>query len=297
MIKLPINVRKMTDTFKEVKEKAGGEVRMVILGRGNVGKSLIGAWLLFQNPALSRETLKSISLVNVDSKQGNIVNALTEAVGASLALYVIDASSDSYKKDHLLFKGLQRLDIPILVVLNKADLVKDGHDLRQKVAQFFAIPIGHVAIVSAKSGEGILNELAPKIVDLHKGSDLALAKKFPALREAVAQKIIRKTAYQNGFIGAMVFLPGADTPILTLNQVRMVMELASLYGENIGFERAKEILVILGSGLLFRTLARNVVSFVPLLGWGVKGGIAYSGTVAIGKAAVKYFGTREKSKK
>lgn len=295
MIKLPINVRRVTDMFKEVKEEAGREVRLVIIGREKVGKSLIGAWLLFQNPTLSKETLKSIALVNLDSKKGNIVNALTEAVGASLALYVIDASSGDYKKDNLLFKGLQRLNIPILVVLNKADLIKDGQDLRQEVAQFFAIPIGHVVLVSARSGEGILNELAPKIVDLHKNSDLALAKKFPALREAVAEKIIRKTAYQNGFIGAMVFLPGADTPILTLNQVRMVMKLASLYGEDIGFERAKEILVILGSGLLFRTLARNLVSFVPVLGWGVKGGIAYGGTVAIGKAAVKYFESRLKS--
>lgn len=295
MIKLPINVRKVADTFKEVREEADREVRLTIIGRERVGKSLIGAWLLFQNPALSKETLKSIALVNIDSKKNNIVNALTEAVGASLALYVIDASRGIYKKDSLLFNGLQRLNIPILVVLNKADLVRDGQDLRQEVAQFFAVPIGHVVLVSAKSGEGILSELVPKIVDLHKGSDLALAKKFPALREAVARKIIRKTAYQNCFIGAMVFLPAADTPLLTLNQVRMVMKLASLWGEDIGFERAKEILVILGSGLLFRTLARNLVSFIPVLGWGVKGGIAYGGTVAVGKAAVKYFESRDKT--
>lgn len=295
MIKPPISVRNVTNTFKEVKREASREFKLVIVGRSKSGKSLVGAWLLSQNPTLNKETLKSITLVNTGSKEDSIITALTEAVGVNLALLVIDASSGDFKKEALLFKGLQRLNIPILVVLNKADLVKNGQSLRQEVAQFFTIPIGHVVLVSAKSGEGISDELVPKIVDLAKDSHLALAKRFPVLKYAVGQKIIRKTAYQNGFIGAMVFLPGADTPLLTLNQVKMVMKLASLYGEDVGFERAKEILAILGGGLLLRTVARNAVSFIPALGWGIKAGIAYTGTVAIGKAAVKYFESKLKS--
>ena len=45
----------------------------------------------------------------------------------------------------------------------------------------------------------------------------------------------------------------------------------------------------MGAGLGFRTIAREALGFVPGLGWAVKGGMAYVGTKALGKAATAYF--------
>jgi hypothetical protein len=42
-------------------------------------------------------------------------------------------------------------------------------------------------------------------------------------------------------------------------------------------------------GFLFRTFARELVGLIPGFGWAVKGGIAYSGTMAMGTAAIAYF--------
>ena len=54
-------------------------------------------------------------------------------------------------------------------------------------------------------------------------------------------------------------------------------------------DRAVELLGILGAGFGLRSAARELLDVVPLAGWVVKGGVAYSGTRALGRAAVEYF--------
>jgi uncharacterized protein (DUF697 family) len=115
------------------------------------------------------------------------------------------------------------------------------------------------------------------------------AARLPALRQAVVEHTINKFARQNGILGVAIFIPGADMPALTLNQVRMVFRIAAAYGEQIDRDRALEILAVIGAGLGFRAVAREALGFIPGIGWALKGGIAYVGTRALGKAAAAYF--------
>ena len=70
-------------------------------------------------------------------------------------------------------------------------------------------------------------------------------------------------AAQNGVIGVVVIIPGADMPAMTANQIRMVLKIAHAYGEELGLDRALEILGVVGTGLVLRTLARQALDFVP----------------------------------
>jgi uncharacterized protein (DUF697 family) len=115
------------------------------------------------------------------------------------------------------------------------------------------------------------------------------ATRLPALRGAVVEQTINKFARQNGILGAAIFIPGADLPALTLNQIRMVFRIAAAYGEQIDRDRALEILAVIGAGLGFRAVAREALGFIPGVGWAIKGGIAYAGTRALGTAAAAYF--------
>jgi uncharacterized protein (DUF697 family) len=115
------------------------------------------------------------------------------------------------------------------------------------------------------------------------------AARLPALRDAVVEHTINKFARQNGILGAAIFIPGADLPALTLNQIRMVFRIAAAYGEQIDRDRALEILAVIGAGLGFRAVAREALGFIPGVGWAIKGGIAYAGTRALGTAAAAYF--------
>ena len=87
----------------------------------------------------------------------------------------------------------------------------------------------------------------------------------------------------------VVIIPGADMPAMTANQIRMVLKIAHAYGEELGLDRALEILSIVGTGFVLRTLARQALDFVPGFGWAVKGAVGFSGTVALGQAAIAYF--------
>ena len=111
---------------------------------------------------------------------------------------------------------------------------------------------------------------------------------------AVCEQIIRKNAHQNAFIGVLP-IPGADMPAITANQGRMVLGIAAVYGEEITFERARELTGVLAAGFGFRALTRQVVKLVPVGGWAASGAIGYAGTLAMGRTAMLYFerGKRE----
>ena len=83
-------------------------------------------------------------------------------------------------------------------------------------------------------------------------------------------------------------MPGVDLPVLTLNQIRLVLRLEQAYGHEIDpRERLPEIAATLGVGFGLRAVARELLDLVPVAGWAVKGAVAYAGTRALGEAAVR----------
>lgn len=131
--------------------------------------------------------------------------------------------------------------------------------------------------------------LAPRIVKALDDDYLVpLAKAYPALRRAVSEEIIHKNARQNAFVGALP-IPGADMPVMTANQARMVLHLAAAYDVELSYQRARELLGVLAAGFGLRALTRQVVKVVPVGGWAAAAAIGYAGTVAMGRSAMLYF--------
>ncbi len=141
----------------------------------------------------------------------------------------------------------------------------------------------------APEGPVPVDRIAERLAERTEEHAFGLAARLPSLRRAVCREIIERFSRQNGILGATIFIPGADMPALTLNQVRMVLRISAAYGEKIDRERAVELLAVLGAGFGLRAVARQALAFVPIAGWAVKGGIAYVGTRALGRAAIAYF--------
>ena len=138
-------------------------------------------------------------------------------------------------------------------------------------------------------GKALLDELAPRIVRaMDEDFLVALAKGYPTFRRAVCEEIIRNNARQNAVIGLLP-IPGADMPVMTANQARMVLNIAAAYGEELSLERARELLGVLAAGFGLRALSRQAVKFVPVGGWAASAVIAYAGTVAMGRSGILYF--------
>jgi len=148
-------------------------------------------------------------------------------------------------------------------------------------------------LVRIPPGEGLPVEAIAAAVAHRLGENgTALAGRLPVLRDAVVDDLIRSFSRKNGLISAAVFLPGVDMPLLTMNQIRLVLRIAIAYGQSVDASRALELLGVVGAGFGLRAVAREVLAFVPIGGWAVKGGIAYTGTKAVGEAARRYFEAR-----
>ena len=78
-------------------------------------------------------------------------------------------------------------------------------------------------------------------------------------------------------------------PLMTANQIKMILQIAAAYGQPLGPERVLELLGVLVNAFIFRNISRQIAGFVPALGWAVKGTMGYLGTQAIGRAAIEYF--------
>lgn len=199
--------------------------------------------------------------------------------GARVLVYVIDGSRTSAEDEEVLRRA-NRKDVEVVCVL-----VGEPPDV--------AVDVPHVLatdVVSVRPGEDLpVDQIAERIAERSGDAGYTLAAKLPALRRAVCEDIVRGFARQNGVLGAAIFIPGADLPVLTLNQIRMVLRIAAAHGEEIDRERALELLPIVAAGFGLRAIARELVGLVPLAGWAVKGAVAFAGTRALGEAAIAYF--------
>ncbi|MBE6471501.1 MAG: hypothetical protein E7000_07340 [Coriobacteriaceae bacterium] len=144
-------------------------------------------------------------------------------------------------------------------------------------------------IVDSTDAKSMFEQFGAWVVEVFKEKRLAFANAFACVRRPLALESVNETAVQNAGIGVVAIIPGADMPLMTLNQVKMLLEMAAAYGEELSLGRIKEIAAIVGGAFACRTVARQAVGLVPGVGWVVKGGIGYVGTVAMGHALLQYF--------
>jgi uncharacterized protein (DUF697 family) len=271
-----LSIKKVLKVVSEVRDRTGGAPRLCLVGDG---------------PAL-REVALAVSQGAADAVDG--VSGAFDALGTAdvpadgpllrrwAAVVLVGPACDAAAAARV--AGAARAaSVPLVA------LVPD-RDLPSGAAWLAAARVGRdeSAVSLGREGEPkptLQGRLAAVLGD----DGIALAQRLPWCRRAVAERLVLAGARQNGVIGAVIIIPGADMPAMTLNQIRMVLRIATAYGEELGLDRALEILSVVGTGLVFRTLARQALDFVPGFGWAVKGAVGFSGTVALGSAAIEYF--------
>lgn len=197
--------------------------------------------------------------------------------GAAALVYVL--AGPPTEEDEDVLREADRENVPIFVL---------GPDPRTPIPYVLATDV-----IPLPPGEGFpLDELGRLLAAKLDEEATALAAALPLLRRPVADALVAKVARQNGIIAAAVFVPGIDFPILTLNQLRLVLRLAAAYGHELDAQRLPEILGVVGAGLGFREVARQALGVIPFAGWAIQGGVAYTGTRALGEAAIRYFEAR-----
>ena len=261
MSKLPVPPTAVLGLVRELRASAQADKPLAVSGV----KELAGA--------LRRELAR-----------GGVASSVRDEVALEDAAVLVHVLAGSARdEDIALFKRAQKAGVPIVAVLAGPNGEAEADPPYVLAENVVRIP----------PGSGFpLDDIASAIARTLGEKATPLAARLPVLRDAVVDRLIAQFSRQNAVVGVAVFLPGADLPVLTLNQIRMLLRIADAYGFELDRERIPEVLGVVGSGVGFRAVARSLLGAVPVAGWAVKGGIAYGGTRALGEAAKRYFESR-----
>lgn len=267
---LPFDVRDLMKSGSRFMEERSQPVRLAVFVEVDAPDSLINAVRDQLRPFTAAATLQievaELGATPLVTGGTDVVIALAGSGNAGL---------------HQALSGPRQLRLPVVVVALGEP--SGEHVLSDALGQ----PTADI-IMKPEPAESV-EALGLWLSDNLASKKLALAHNFAFMRKAVSEDAIRTTAIQNGLIGVVTPIPGADFPIMTANQIKMLLQIAAAYGQPLNAERVKELAAVVAGGYLFRALARQALTFVPVLGWVVKGGVAYTGTVAMGRAAIRYF--------
>jgi GTPase len=295
----------------------GDKRRVAIVGPANVGKSTLYNQLVRNAaeraevsavPGTTRvsQTADAGLFAVVDTPGADAVGAVGEvekerafaaARAADFLVIVFDAIQGIKRAEQELFRELQALGLPHVVVLNKVDLVARTRE-RDRVEAAAARNLGlereEVVPCVAKDGkqvERVLLAVAkaePEIV-------AALGEALPEYRRVLAWSATKKAGATAAAI-ALAPLPILDVFPLVALQSSLVFGIARIYGQRLTLARARELLVTFGLGFLGRTLFQELSKLGGPPGWVLAAAIASSTTVVMGRAATVWFERGERAR-
>jgi len=295
----------------------GDKRRVAIVGPANVGKSTLYNQLVRNAadraevsavPGTTRvsQTADAGLFAVVDTPGADAAFAVGEAEkerafaaarDADFLVIVFDAIQGIKRAEQELFRELQALEVPHVVVLNKIDLVA-GTKERERVVEAAARNLGltadEVVPCVAKDGkrvERVLLAVAkaePEIV-------AALGAALPEYRRMLAWSATKKAGATAAAI-ALTPLPILAVFPLLVVQSSLVLGIARIYGQRMTLALARELVVTFGLGFLGRTLFQELSKLGGPPGWVLAAAIASSTTVVMGRAAAVWFERGERAK-
>ena len=295
----------------------GHKRRVAIVGPANVGKSTLYNQLVRSAtdhaevsavPGTTRVSQAADAglFAVVDTPGADAVGAVGDAEKelafaaareADFLVIVFDAIQGIKRSEQELFRELQALGHPHVVVLNKVDLVS-GTQERDRVVEAAARNLGlapeEVVPCVARDGKRVdrvllaVAKAEPEIV-------AALGAALPDYRRMLAWSVTKKAGATAAAI-ALAPLPFLDVFPLLAVQSSLVLGIARIYGQRITLARARELVVTFGLGFLGRTLFQELSKLGGPPGWVLAAAIASSTTVVMGRAAAAWFERGERAK-
>jgi uncharacterized protein (DUF697 family) len=155
-------------------------------------------------------------------------------------------------------------------------------------------------VVPALSKDALRGRVFTHMVEAARGVEIAVGRRLPPLRETVAAKLTRdaaNNALKVALASAVVdhvpifgvvlgaFASAGDMVAITGLQMMLLLHIQAAYGKDPDVQRMWQLLPVIGGGFGWRSLARELVGFVPVAGIAIKGAIAYAGTIVVGEGA------------
>ncbi|HSR70683.1 MAG TPA: GTP-binding protein [Acidobacteriota bacterium] len=212
-----------------------------------------------------------------------------EMAEADLIVLVLDARYGVSDLTQQILEKLRELDKPILVVLNKIDLVDNAGDRVKEAKSVLRSSVFSTSVYDPSTLDNLLKAMVtacPKAL-------YPLAQSFPEFRSTLCRGIITQAAFAVGLVG-IVPIPVSDLLPNAAIQTAMILRIARAFGCELNRDRARELLPMLTAGILARQMGHKLRQKYPrqkkLIGVMLGGSFTY----LMGRLAVRYFeSTRE----
>ncbi|MBN1428387.1 MAG: GTP-binding protein [Anaerolineae bacterium] len=305
------DARRFIETLdlQQIEASVADEARaqLVIVGPVNSGKSTLFNRLKGQKlspvsavPGTTRQLVSErfgpFALVDTPGLDeiagaGHAATALQAVEHATVVILVFDAAAGVRQSDANLLREIASTGLSVVVALNKIDLIR--RDLKQ-VLRDIELKLGVPVIpISAKKDKGIADQLIPAIIESHPRMAVTVGRALPRYRKIASARVVRESAAIAVFMGVEP-IPLVSLPFLIAVQVRMLLRLAAIYGQAMGVARARELLSAIAGGLAIRYTTQELAKLIPGPGWLIAGGAAWTGTNALGRAAIVFFESSQK---
>ena len=315
---LPSSVRPLREIFGLVTDQykpiVAPKQRIAVVGPANVGKSTLYNQLITRKedraevspvPGTTRVAQEGdaglfsvVDTPGVDAVgelgQQERRIAFASAAAADFLIIIFDAVQGVRRSERDLFDNLVALGKPIIVVLNKIDLVAraDRDAVIKSAANGLGLEPSQIIDTVATDGTNV-GRVILAVANAEPGLLAALAEALPEYRSKLAWGRIVPAAAAAATI-ALVPLPLADVIPLLAVQTGLVLSISRIYGFQINAVRARELIVTFGVAMIARTTFQELSKLGGVPGWLLSSAIATSTTVAIGYAAIAWFSHGER---
>jgi GTP-binding protein Era len=300
--------RLMDSAREHFRVAAGRRRNIAILGPVNVGKSTLYNQLIQSSEPESEVSSVPGTTRSPQSGEGGLFyiidtpgadasgsmgeaerqSALMAAQDADVIVLMFDASHGIREPQRELYQEILRFNKPMVVALNKVDLVKkEKAEVIGKAAATLGIETNQVIPMSARRGEGVTRVLLaaaksePEII-------ASLGAALPAYRWDLTQLTVGRASSTAAAI-ALTPLPFVHfIPLLGI-QSAMVLGIARIYNQKVTMARARELVAAFGVGLLGRMLFYELIKIGGPPAWAVSAAVAAGTTAAMGYAIAVWF--------
>jgi uncharacterized protein (DUF697 family) len=287
----------LTDTWQTIKEvdlrpireQALRGVRIAIVGAPGSGRSTLADQMRRDPSHPNVELDTPVLILDLESVE--------KAVNMDLLILMMDSRRKDSSREQELVKRWYNAGQKVLVFINQFAEVDESVSIVPLTSR------GKRRVVwgSVLDADLLLEQFVPIVMEMIPEHLLSLGRYFPLFRVAVARYLINDTCFSNAAYAlstglaetvAVLDIPIAvtDMVVMSKNQAFLVYKLGLALGQSTRWQDyVMEFGGVLGSGFLWRELARTLVGFIPVWGIVPKTAIAYAGTYVVGNVVLQWY--------
>lgn len=280
--------------LKPIRESATHPIKIALVGSEGSGRHTLAENMRTDPARAGMYTQTPLVILPADES--------LEMPEAHLIILLVDATRADLARERELVKNWSNAGKNVLVLINKAN--QTDNNIEGDI--LLGWRAGRVIYGAADDSDYLQTEFVPTILEMLPQAQIALGRQFPLFRLNIARQLINEACFSNAAYafstGLAEIVPVLDIPlnvtdmmVLTKSQAFLAYKLGLLLGFSTRWQDyVTELGSVIGSGFLWRQIARQLVGLVP--GWGIipKVAVAYSGTYVVGNAILGWYLTGRK---